>query len=745
MKKIFDFIVKRRRFFLIFWAVMLVGSIILIPFVKINYDTTEYLPGDAKVKKSLAVMEKEFGLNGQASIMIGEVTISEAVRYKKNLASTDGVAEIIWLDNFIEPAMLEQLDQFLKDNNIDQMMDIGSIKGLDQFYHKKHALFQVLFTEDEYSLKTGDAIEALRGKLDRLEVDYAMTGMAISSYYTRVLTTSEVFKITLYVIPIILIILIIFTSSWIEPLLFVLVVASSVLVNMGTNIIFPSISFLTNSTASLLQLAITMDYAIFLLHRYTKEREEGQPALEAIKNAMTASFLPINSSMLTTAAGFAALIFMRYSIGLDLALVMIKGILLSIVTTFTLMPPLILLFDKLLQKTKHRPFFPGLGKFTKYIHKLRYILPILVLLIIIPSYTTQNKNHFIYGQDAMSASENTKPGQETKQVESVFGKSNPIVLLVPNDVDIQYERDLIDELQTELNVLLKKEISVQALSTVTNIESYMPSFDALPPILKDFINQIFNPDWIVTQMPEDFKDQLQSENYNRIIISIPTDEESAIAFEAVEKIDTIVYRYYFDEYHLISSSSSVLEVKKLVESDFIVINILSIALVLLILFFSFKSLTIPLILVLCIELSVWINMSIPYLTNEPLIFIGYIIVSSVQLGATIDYGILLSQNYLNDRKEMSRKEAFKKSIVQSGPSILTSALILASAGYSLKFVSSIEGVSSLGELIGRGALLSGFFVLILLPQILFIFDTWIEKTTYKIEFFKLPEDEETSD
>lgn len=734
MKKVFSFIIKFRLFFLIFWGVLIIASAILIPKVKINYDSTKYLPSDTKIKESLTIMEEEFGLTGQAAILIGDVDIDEAIRYKNHLKKIDGVMEIIWLDSFVEKDVLVNIEEELNKIDPNKVFDLGSIPGLNQFYKNRNALFQVVFTESEYSIKVGNAVEEIRDFLKLIDKPFAMSGTAVSTYYTRVLTTQEVFKITLYVIPIILIILIIFTSSWVEPFLFILSVGTSVLVNMGTNIIFPSISFLTNSTASLLQLAISMDYSIFLLHQYTKQRESGLSNTDAMKEAMSKSFLSINSSMFTTVAGFVALMFMRYTIGLDLAGVMIKGIFLSIICTFTLMPPLIIYFDSLLEKTKHRPLFPSLSGLTKYIFKVRYILPMLVILVLIPSYNAQNKNKFIYGDSAMSASEGSQPAEEIKQIEQVFGKSNTIVVLVPRDYeDNKYEIKMINDLQKELS---KYKVNIQSLSTLSNIKTYIGNFDSLDPALQRFIEEFFPEDWILEQIPEDFKKQLVSDNFSRIIITINTDSESSEAFQAVQSINSVVARYYFNDYHVIGLSSSVQEIKEVVESDFKIVNFLSIFLVLLILLISFKSLTLPIILVLCIELSVWINMSIPYVTNNKLIFIGYMIVSAVQLGATIDYGILLTQNYLEARKTMNKHAAFKYCITHSGNSILTSALILSSAGFALKMVSSIEGVASLGELIGRGAFLSGFFVLFLLPQVLFLLDRWIEKTTYKANFYK---------
>lgn len=734
MKKIFDFIIKFRIGFLILWGLLIIGSLILIPMVNINYDTTKYLPDDVKVKKSLEIMEKEFGLTGQASIMIENVEISKAVQLKSQLVKIDGVMEIIWLDSFVDGETLTNIEQQIREFDPSGAIDLGTIPGLNQFYKNKSALFQVVFEDSEHDIAINRSIEAIRDYLEKVGLPYAMAGPAISTYNTREMTQQEVFTITLYVLPIILIILILFSNSWAEPFLFLIVVGASVLVNMGTNYFFKEISFLTNSTASLLQLAISMDYSIFLLHQYKNQRENGLEPKAAMSQAMQNSFLSINSSMLTTVAGFAALMFMRYTIGIDLSMVMIKGILLSIVCVFTFMPALIITADKLLVKTEHRPFFPSLKGFGNFVYKLRFILPALALLLLIPAYTTQTNNQFVYGEDQMGGGDTGGEISEAQRIENTFGKNNMIVLLVPND-EQENELKMVKQMQ---EVLKPYDGTIQSLSVLTDISGYISGFN-LEPWVKDLIEANFPKDWILDIIPDEFKAQLVSENFSRIIISVNTDTESPEAFAAVEDIESTAATYFMDDYHIIGVSSSVKEIKTVVESDYVIINLLSIGMVLLILILTFRSAILPIILVLVIQLSIWINMSIPYLTGEPLIFIGYMIVSAIQLGATIDYGILLTHNYLDARKTMNKEQAMKFAIVHSGNSILTSSLILTTAGFALKIVSSVDSVGALGGLIGRGAFLSGFLTLFLLPQALYLLDKWIGKTTYKSNFYLEPQ------
>lgn len=744
MKKISAFIVKIRYFLLAFWVVATAVSIFLIPRVKIEYDTTVYLPENTRVKQSLRVMEEEFGLTGQASVMIEDVDPVKVFVYKDKINSMPYIMEVIWIDNFIERDVIQNIQDLFDEYDPNGNFRFGAIPGLNAFYKDRTALLQVVFTENDHSLNVGNSIELIREYLGTINKPFALSGTAINAYQMRETTKSEVFKTALYVAPIILMILIIFTKSWLEPLVFLASVLVSVIVNMGTNIMFPSVSFLTNATASLLQLAISMDYSIFLLHAYQKEKEAGLEQKEAMATAMKKSFSSINSSMITTVAGFAAIMFMRYTIGMDLSRVMIKGILLSLIVTFTFMPSLIIATDNLLKKTQHKPFFPKIGKLTKFITKTRYVIPALLLMTVVPSYIAQTKNHFVYGDGAMAVRHDSGEMSEADRIEQKFGRNNMIVVLVPIDEDGNYkaqEKAMIRQLNSELDKANEDyRPTIQSYSTLTDIETYISNYNDLPPAVKSFLEEYFDPTMIEDMISENFKKQFISENYSRVIISINTETESPRAEKAVNIIETVVARQPFaDEAHIIGVSPSVKEIKEVVEKDYVFVNLLSIVLVFVVLLVNFKSAILPFILLFVIELGIFINMAIPYITGMPLIFIGFMIVSSVQLGATIDYAILFTQFYVDARKTLVKRDAIKYALDHGGHSILTSSLILTTAGYVLKFASSVTGVSAIGELIGRGAALSGVLVIFLLPMLLYIFDKAIAKTTMQSKFYFPPD------
>ena len=678
MEKIARFIVEKRKLFLLLFAAAGIASIILAPAVEVNYDNTKYLPQDMHTSKSIAVMEQEFGLNGLAQVMVKESTIPEALRLKEEMERIPGVEDVLWLDDFVDLAT----PLSLADPNL-----------VEQYYKNEIALFQIVFSADDYSIKTGEAIERLE-KLN--EGNLFMRGPAVDAFRTRQTATSEILVITLLVLPIFLLILLYSTSSWLEPLIFVATIGVSILINMGTNIILGEISFITQASSGLLQFAVTMDYSIFLLHRFGEERARGLETKQAMINALQYSFSSISASSLTTVAGFSALMFMRYGIGFDMGAVLAKGVVLSFIAVLTLLPALIIFFEKAIVRTHHRPFMPDLKRFAEAVVKLPLALP-LVAVILPVAFLAQGSNHFIYGEGLVSGK---------TEIYEVFGNFNPLVLLVPAG-DIQSESALTESLSGAENIR-----HIESLTTIAD--------SAVPREM----------------LPQALLDNFQSENYARMIVHLDTPVESPSAFAAARDIRSSTRTYYHDHYFLLGTSSAILDIKEVVEDDFTLINMIAILAVGTIILITFRSLAIPVILILAIQASIWINMAIPYFTGAPLLFIGYMIVSAVQLGATIDYAILLTGRYMQYRQTMKKREAAVMAINDAGNSIITSAAIMSAAGFTLGYVSGVPGIAALGMLIGRGALLSCVMVLTLLPQLLMAGDGLIRITTLRHGFLK---------
>ena len=683
MNRLAETIINKRTIILVAFVLFAIISACFIPSVQVNYNLSEYLPQDMTTSRAMDVMEKEFSLTGTARVMVDDVSLPEATALKERIEAVNGVKSVIWLDDVADiHKPLEFLDQ----------------KTVKDYYKEKTAIYYVEFSEDDYSLNTGKAVSEIQSVIGNKG---SMGGSAVNTKAMRENTIKEILSATAIAAPLILLILLLTTQSWFEPVIYLLVLGISVLINMGTNAIFGRISFITNSSAAILQFAISMDYSIFVLHRFIEERNRGLGVHEAMKEAIVHSFSSIGASCLTTVAGFVALMFMRYHIGMDMGLVLGKGVILSLISVIFLLPGVTILTYKLIEGSRHKSFLPSLTGIAKGIFKFRYVLLVIMGLLLVPTYLAQKSNSFLYGESAITTSAETKVGKQQNKIEGRYGIYNPAVLMIPKG-DISAETGLARDLE-------KKEYvsSVQALVTLAD-----------PTIPREIL-------------PDNVIENFTSENYSRMIINLNLPVESAATFKAVGEINSMVRTYYGDKYYLLGSSTSVSDIKQVVDKDFNIVNLISIAAVALIILITFRSISLPLLLILVIEASIWINMSIPYFMDDSFSFIGYMIVSAVQLGATIDYAILIANRYMHNRVTLGKKDSAVKALGDSGWSVITSALVLFVAGMGVSIVSSIRGVSELGLLIGRGGALSGLMVLVMLPQILILFDGLIHKTTMK--------------
>ena len=442
-----------------------------------------------------------------------------------------------------------------------------------------------------------------------------------------------------------------------------------------------------------------MDYSVFLLHEF--ETEDKSNLEEAMVRTLTKSCVSILSSATTTIAGFLALVFMGFTIGKDMGLVFAKGIVFSLLSVIFFMPCLILKFYPYVEKTRHKSFMPNFNKFAKLMTRISYLLIAVVLIIAIPSYIAQKQNVFLYGSSSFGGGEGTKVYEDEKKIVEKFGRSNPMIILVPTG-DYISEKEMVSEIE-DLDVVRK----VQSLANLVG-EGIPDSF-----------------------VPVDNYQKFRTENYSRVLIYLRTSSESDLAFESVEKIEKITQKYYGDNYEITGVIPITMNIKEVVNADYNIVNLLSIGLVMIILLLTFKSIALPILLTLVIECGIFINMAIPYYVGDSMMFLGYLIVSSIQLGATIDYAILYTNNYLTFRKTKAKRTASQMAVDKSLPSIITSGGILVCAAYLIKWCSTINAVSEIGNLIGRGTLLSMFLVIFFLPHVLVLFDKIIEVTNFE--------------
>ena len=686
MDRYTSFILKHRKMIITVFVVLAVICAGLSTLVGVNYNFADYLPDDAPSTKALNIMEEEYSQPiPNMRVVIYDVTIPDALDYKEKIENAEGVKEVTWLDDSID---------------IYQPLELADQDTTDTWYKNSDALFSVTVSSNED--EKAAAVEAIR---EIIGDNNAMSGTAVTDVLSPVHTSQEIQKIILIALPIIFVILLLTTTSWFEPVLFMVTIGVAIMLNRGTNLMFGEISFVTNAAGSVLQLAVSMDYSIFLLHRFAENRQDGKPVQEAMIAAVKQSMGSVLSSGLTTVTGFAALILMRFKIGPDMGYVMAKAIVFSLICVLCFLPALAISTYKLIDKTRHRPFYPAFSKFAKGVLKVRIPALTIAVLIAIPCFIAQGRNDFIYGSSRVYSTEETQMGRDLLAVEDEYGASNPLVIMVPKG-DISKEAQLNDALKSD--------------SDVISVISYVNTVGASIP--ENFV-------------PEEALSQLYSEHYSRFVVTLDTEEIEDGWADKIDRVREICEEYYGDEVLIAGDLASTEDLKDTITVDNTRVNILAILFVFVILVVNFKSIILPIILTLVIELSIWINLSVPYFQSTTLHYIGYLIISSVQLGATIDYAILLTGRYLEERKTKTCREAAAESIRACVLSLFTSAIILTIAGFVLGAVSTNLVLSQLGTLVGRGAVISFILVLFTLPALLMIFDRVIEKTTAKTQFY----------
>ena len=657
MDRFAGFIVKHRKTVVVFFILASIVCMLLSNLVGVNYDIMDYLPDGVPSTVALDTMSQEYDQAiPNMRVMVKTDSVSEALDYKARLASVEGVEAVEWLDDAADIyAPIETIDQSVTDD----------------WYKDGTALYSVT-VKDEKETEAVNAVREIIGE------DNAMTGSAVVNALAPVITSKEI------------------STS----------IGVAILINRGTNLMFGEISFVTNAAGAVLQLAVSMDYSIFLLHRFSEFRSEGHDVSAAMVLAVKKSTASILSSGLTTVTGFAALILMQFKIGPDMGWVMAKAILFSLIAVLVLLPAAAICTYKLIDKTRHRPFIPGFERFSRFALKLRAPFLILFCLLVVPSFLASQNNQFIYGASKIYSSAATQMGRDMTAIEETYGKSSPLVLMVPAG-DITREKQMND--------------AILQAENVTSVVSYVNTVsDVIPPE--------FTPEGEISK--------LYSEHYSRFVVNMDIVETDPGAFEKVDAVRSIAADYYGDGALIAGDLPNAEDLRNTIVHDNILVNGVAVGFVLLILIFNFKSLSLPFILTLVIEGSIWLNLAVPYFRGEELNYIAYLITSSVQLGATIDYGILFTDRFLENRRLLPKKEALRLTIQSTTVSIMTSASIMTIAGCLLGRISTNAVLSQLGVLIGRGALISMTLVIFVLPAILSVCDGVIEKTTWKARFYK---------
>lgn len=688
MELIIKYIMKRKKTVLIIFLIFFILSIIAIGGTKTNYKMTDYLPKEANATQGLDIMTDAFTESlPNLSIMMRDINIQQALEYKKRFRQVEGVEKVFWLDDIVGLKQLQTVPLSFMDPDV-----------VHNYYKEGAGLFSLVITSGKEKIATRALYEVIGEKNH-------MTGEALETASAMNGASSQVVSAMFILIPILIIMLIFATDSWIEPVFFLGTIGIAIVINMGTNIFLGEVSFITSTVSPILQLAVSMDYAIFLLHSFTQKRKQYAPE-EAMFYAMKESLPTVGASALTTVTGFFALVFMRFGIGADLGLNLFKGIILSFFSVMIFLPVVTLVYYKAIDKTMHRTFLPHPTGLSKALVKIRLPMLFLAIILIVPSFLGQSKVDFTYGSNIENIG--SRSYVDKKEIMEVFTNQQVIAIVFPKGSTVK-EVDMVKKLEEVEGVQ-----QVIGYSTMVGLK-----------------------------VPENFvlekaKEQFYKEGYGRVLLYTDLETEGKRSFQAIEKIHTIANTYY-DKVYVVGQSALLNDMRKVVEEDIKRVNTFAIIGILLILIITFRSFSIPIILVLTIESAIWINLSIPYFQDKSLNFIGYLILNTVQLGATVDYAILLSHKYMEARKEMVAKEAIVYAIKNNIATIGISATILSSAGFVLYFTSSLHLVAEIGMLLGRGTVLSFIMVVAVMPALLVIFDTVIKKTTYGQKFYDMEE------
>ena len=719
--KIARTIVRFRTVILIILTFIAVWSVPQISRTRINYDLTRYLSDDTMTKQALKVMNDEFGATEQLTVMFADQDEEALSRYADRLRN---MAEI----RFVQ-----------YDPETDTKVQNG-----------------VTYSRLTLTLRECDTpalVAALRSLFPEAGT-YRVGGSAAQQLDVQRSVGAEIPGVMAIAVAIVLLVLLLTSHAWLEPLVLLVVFAVSILINMGTNYLFPDVSFITFAVCAILQLALSIDYAIMLLHTWNNCCDDGMNPEEAMAEALSQCFMRIASSALTTVAGLLSLLFMSFTIGFDIGMVLSKGILISMLGVFLLMPALTLLLKTPLQKTRHKPIRLGGDKLGKWIWKVKKPLAIVLVLLVACGAFLTSQNHYSFMEG------NTLVGDDTGKISGVFGSSNPLVLMIPGgeeDADYDLQRDLVsrlDSIRRPDGSPALKEITAMATTGKAALEYYSVADVAeLSGMDQTMVSLFFLMNGFGESVRADkllsaagsfagsnetvasLKRQLDSakeifigKHYQRIILTPSFSAADPDLNPCMESILSAAGSVYGDGYYVTGGPMSTYDIGNAFRGDLMKVNLITFLAILLIVIFSFRSLLLPLLLVFVIEGAIWITMGLSKVFGESVFFISYLICLSIQMGATIDYGILLSDQYRMIRQSgTAPQEALREALKKALPTVLTSGIILITAGFVIGIQCSIFYISSIGLLISRGALMSVLLVLTLLPSLLALFDRRIIK------------------
>lgn len=682
MRKLAEFICKYRVAILIVAILLLIPSVIGMNKTRVNYDILTYLPDDNQTIQGQNILKDDFKMGAYSMILV-----DEDVPEKKILDFEDKIRD---MDNV---NMVASVADVLGEG---VPKDILPDEIKDKVYRDGSTVIVVTFDDGISSDKTMDTVQDIRKIADK---DFRVTGMTAVLLDTKDLSESEITAYVIIAVILCLIVLQVALDSFAAPIFLLLNIGFAILYNMGTNYFLGEVSYITKAIAAVLQLGVTTDFAIFLYHAYMRHRETDKDDNEAMVNAITETMSSVFGSSITTIAGFLALCGMQLTLGKDIGIVMAKGVLFGLICVVTILPAMILCFGKIIDKTKHKSILPEFKHLKNFVIKYHWVL-IVAFIIILPIALYGYNNTKVYYNLDSKLPDSLPSVQANKELSDKFNMNSVEMLLVSRDVSDEDVNKMVDEIK-DVN-------GVDWVLSSSSLEEY-----GIPK----------------SMIPQDVLDKIETDKYQLVLISSPLEVATDEMSEHISSIKNIVKKY--DDKAILAGVAPLLEdLATIADHDFNSVNTISIAIIFVIMLFVLKSISLPIILMVVIEFAIFINMGIPHYTGTVLPFIASIVIGTIQLGATIDYAILITTKYIALRKEgKNKKETLDYALGTSISSIFTSGLCFFAATFGVGLYSDIEIISSLCILLGRGAIISMFSVVLLLPSFLWVFDKLICKTT----------------
>ena len=696
MERLFRGVLKHRKLVICVFVALTIICGLCIPHVAIDANMSDYLPPSAQSSQDLDDMKEIYGNDiANARVYVTGISSTDAAQFAEDLRDTDDVISVTWLGDEVD---------------MDEPLEVQDQDTVDEWYTSDDDgyLYSVVMEDDTDQARI-DQIRGMAKDIPGADT-VAIDGSAASTAFNMSTISSDMARIMLIAVVVVFVMVLLNTTSYLHPVVMLLTIGVAIVLNMGTNIFRGTISNITQLVASVLQLAVSMDYSIVLLTNFGRAREHQDDQFEAMVEAMTKSFSVILSSAAVTFFGFLSLAAMQFQIGADMGIALAKGIVCSFFAITLFMPCILYEMRNAVERTTHRPFFKSFKGMARFCTKGAGIAFAIAVVIAVPCLMASNSVSFTYSESANLAS-TAQVKKDQKIIDDAFGESQVWAIMVPEG-QWSDEQALVDDLE--------------ALDTTKSVLSWdTVASSAMPTEMAD----------------EDVRSQLINKGWSRIVLTSNITDESDTSYELVDTVRDLCSKYYGKNYKLVGNTVSYYDIRSVTSSDNTTVKLASILAIGIVLLVMFKSISIPIILIAAIEVSIWINEAVPYFTGETINFVAFLVIDAVQLGAAVDYAIIYTEEYLKLRRQMPKRRASILAIEHTAQPIMTSSSILILACLGIYLSVSSPMIQQVGMLIARGALISVIEIFFVLPLLFRMLDGFVRHTSYKIGFYQGRDDE----